>query len=207
MAADALSRRLGPASRLVPVVAAGKLRHARPRALRRGADPRLRARPRRATKMSKSLGNIDLAAGRRQEERRRHPAPLGGLVGLSRRICASARTSSSRTSTPIAGCATRCASARQPGRASARASASRRPRCRSWSATCCTASPSSTRVVRDGLRRLRLQARCSRRCSISAPSICRRSISTSARTRSIATRRRRCAAAPAARCWTSCSTA
>ena len=38
-----LSRRLGPASRLVPVVAAGKLRHARPRALRRRADPRLRA--------------------------------------------------------------------------------------------------------------------------------------------------------------------
>ena len=52
-----LSRRLGPASRLVPVVAARKLRHARPRALRRGADPRLRARPATGRKMSKSLGN------------------------------------------------------------------------------------------------------------------------------------------------------
>ena len=39
-----VSRRLRPASRLVPVVAAGKLRHARRRAVRRGADPRLRAR-------------------------------------------------------------------------------------------------------------------------------------------------------------------
>ena len=39
-----LSRRLGSASRLVPVVAAGELRHARPRAVRGGADARLRAR-------------------------------------------------------------------------------------------------------------------------------------------------------------------
>ena len=36
-----LSRRLRPAPRLVPVVAARKLRHPRPRAVRRGADPRL----------------------------------------------------------------------------------------------------------------------------------------------------------------------
>ncbi len=36
-----LSRRLRPASRLVPVVAARKLRHARPGAVRGGADPRL----------------------------------------------------------------------------------------------------------------------------------------------------------------------
>jgi isoleucyl-tRNA synthetase len=36
-----VSRRLGPASRLVPFLAAGKLRHPRPRALRRGADARL----------------------------------------------------------------------------------------------------------------------------------------------------------------------
>jgi len=35
---------LGPAPRLVPVVAAGKLRHPRPRAVRRRAHPRLHAR-------------------------------------------------------------------------------------------------------------------------------------------------------------------
>jgi isoleucyl-tRNA synthetase len=40
--APALSRGHRPASRLVPFLAAGKLRHARPRALRAGADPRLR---------------------------------------------------------------------------------------------------------------------------------------------------------------------
>ena len=39
-----VSRGLRPAPRLVPVLAARKLRHARPRAVRRGAHPRLRAR-------------------------------------------------------------------------------------------------------------------------------------------------------------------
>ena len=46
MAGLALSRGLGPASRLVPLLAAGELRHARPGALRRGPDPRLRGRRR-----------------------------------------------------------------------------------------------------------------------------------------------------------------
>ena len=44
MAGRPLSRGLGPASRLVPVLAARGLRHARPRAVRRGADARLRRR-------------------------------------------------------------------------------------------------------------------------------------------------------------------
>ena len=39
-----VSRGLGPASRLVPIVAARELRHARPRALRRRPHPRLHAR-------------------------------------------------------------------------------------------------------------------------------------------------------------------
>ena len=52
-----VSRRLGPASRLVPLLAAGELRHARPRALRHRADPRLHA-DEKGQKMSKSLGNI-----------------------------------------------------------------------------------------------------------------------------------------------------
>ena len=50
-------RGLRPAPRLVPLLAHRELRHARPRALRHRADPRLR--PRRAgQKMSKSLGNV-----------------------------------------------------------------------------------------------------------------------------------------------------
>ena len=57
MAGLALSRRLRPASRLVPVLAPGVLRHARRRALRRRAHARLRGRRGRA-QMSKSLGNV-----------------------------------------------------------------------------------------------------------------------------------------------------
>ena len=50
LAGRPLSRRLGPASRLVPFLAARKLRHARPRALRRGPDARLHARRARAAR-------------------------------------------------------------------------------------------------------------------------------------------------------------
>jgi isoleucyl-tRNA synthetase len=52
-----LSRRLGPASRLVPFLAARILRHARPRAVQGGADARLRL-DEEGRKMSKSLGNV-----------------------------------------------------------------------------------------------------------------------------------------------------
>jgi isoleucyl-tRNA synthetase len=57
-----------------------------------------------------------------------------------------------------------------------------------------------------GLRAPMISRACSRRCSTSPPRTCRPSISTSARTRSIATRRTACGGARRARCWTSCST-
>ena len=77
-----VSRRLRPASRLVSVVAVGKLRHPRPRAVRRRAHPRLRARRER-------LQNVEVArqrhraAGRDKTFRRRHSAH----VGVRRRLC------------------------------------------------------------------------------------------------------------------------
>ena len=76
MAGRCLSRRLGPASRLVPFLAAGKLRHARPRALRRGAHPWLRhgrGRPQDVEVARQSRR----AAGGHQTVRRRYSAPCG----------------------------------------------------------------------------------------------------------------------------------
>ena len=81
--AVALSRRLRPASRLVPFLAARKLRHARPRALRRGADARLRHGRGRAKDVEVARQPGDAAAGDRAV-RRRHPAALGGLLRLCR---------------------------------------------------------------------------------------------------------------------------
>jgi isoleucyl-tRNA synthetase len=77
-----VSRRLRPASRLVPFLAAGELRHARPRALRRGADPRLRAR-REGPQDVEVARQRRRAAGRDQAVRRRHPAPVGGASDYS----------------------------------------------------------------------------------------------------------------------------
>ena len=79
-----VSRRLRPASRLVPLVASGKLRHARPRAVRRGADPRLRAR-RAGPQDVEVARQRHRAAGRDQKFRRRHPADVGLRLRLRRR--------------------------------------------------------------------------------------------------------------------------
>ena len=79
-----VSRRLRPAPRLVPFLAAGKLRHARPRALRRGAHPRLRAR-RAGPQDVEVARQRHRAAGRDQAVRRRHPAHVGLRLGLRRR--------------------------------------------------------------------------------------------------------------------------
>ena len=76
MAGRRLSRRLRPASRLVPFLAARKLRHARPRALRHGRHPWLhhgRGRP-QDVEVARQHGR---AAGRDQAVRRRHPAAVG----------------------------------------------------------------------------------------------------------------------------------
>ena len=60
-------------------------------------------------KMSKSLGNTVAPAGRDQEFRRRHPAPVGGGVRLRRRPAHRPGDPEERSSRPIASCATRCA--------------------------------------------------------------------------------------------------
>ena len=148
MAGLALSRRLRPASRLVPFLAARSLRHARPRALRRGADARLRAR-RAGPQDVEVLGQRRRAAGSRVAKRRRHPAPLGRRLGLL-------RGSAHRAGDPeVPG---RCLSpaaqhaALSPGRARGlqpKPSASRRGRCPSSSATCCIASPRLDALVRQ----------------------------------------------------------
>ncbi len=70
MARQSLPRRLRPASRLVPVLAAAILRHARPRALRPSADPRLH---------DGRQGPQDV------QERRQHHQPDQGDGGIRRR--------------------------------------------------------------------------------------------------------------------------
>ncbi len=77
-----VSGRLGPASRLVPVVAAGKLRHPRPRAVRHRADPRLHARRERPQDVEVGRQHRRAAEGHRAI-RRRYPAALG----LRHRLC------------------------------------------------------------------------------------------------------------------------
>jgi len=76
-----VSRRLRPASRLVPFLADRKLRHARRRAVRRGTHPRLRARRAWAenVEVARQHGR---AAGCDEAVRRRHLAHVGVRVGL-----------------------------------------------------------------------------------------------------------------------------
>ena len=85
LARGALPRRLRPASRLVRLLADGSLRHARPGAVRRDPDARLRPRREGRREDVEVEGQHALAAGRRQAERRRNPAPVGGGLGLFRR--------------------------------------------------------------------------------------------------------------------------
>ena len=75
---------LRPASRLVSFFAARELRNARRRAVRRGPDPRLRARRARAqdVEVARQHGR---AAGRDEAVGRRHPAHVGVRLGLRRR--------------------------------------------------------------------------------------------------------------------------
>ena len=81
LAGGHLPRRQRPAPRLVPQLAAGGRRHARPRAVQPGADARLRdgrARPQDVQVARQHRG----AAGRDQAERLRGPAPVGVDGGL-----------------------------------------------------------------------------------------------------------------------------
>ena len=83
MAGLALSRRLRPASRLVPILALGIVRHARPRALRCRAHPWLRRRRGRAQDVE-IIRQCGRAPGRHQTVRRRDPAALGHEFRLCR---------------------------------------------------------------------------------------------------------------------------
>ncbi len=83
LACAALSRGLGPASRLVPVLAARSLRHARPRPLRGGGDARLRARRRRAQDVEVAR-QCSGAARRDPSVRCRDPAAVGDELRLCR---------------------------------------------------------------------------------------------------------------------------
>ena len=135
VAGHALSRGLRPAPRLVPLVAARELRHARPRALRHRADPRLRGR-RRGAQDVQVARQRDLAARSDEDHGRRHPAPVDGLGRLCRGSADRRRDSRRPGATPIAGCATRCASCSAISPSSARRSGCRTRRCRSSSAGC-----------------------------------------------------------------------
>ena len=103
-----VSRRLRPAPRLVSFLAAGKLRHARPRALRRRGHARLHARRARPqdVEVARQRGR---AAGRDQAIGRRHPAAVGLRRPTTGTTSASGRRSSRPRSRPTASCATRCA--------------------------------------------------------------------------------------------------
>ena len=143
MAGLALPRGLRPASRLVPLLAAGELRHARPRTLRRRADPRLRGRRRRPQDVQVA-GQRRLADRPDEDPRCRHPAPVGGQRRLHRGSAHRQRRSWTGSPTPIAACATRCATCWATSPASATPSGSTRRRCPSSIAGCCTGWPSST---------------------------------------------------------------
>ena len=102
-------------------------------------------------KMAKSLGNVVAPQRGHGAVRRRHPAALGDDVATPPRICASAPKSSSSRPSCIAACATRCAGCSAASPASPRPSACPRPRCRSWSAGCCTGSRSSMQQLRGAV--------------------------------------------------------
>ncbi len=123
------------------------LRHARPRAVRRRADARLL--PRREGAEDVEVGRQrDGAAGRHQEFRRRHPAPVGRRVRLFRRSAHRPGDPEElrRDLSQDAQHAALDARHARPLRAGA-ASGGRR-HAGAGAATCCTGSPSSTCIVR-----------------------------------------------------------
>ncbi len=125
--------RLRPAPRLVPLLAAGELRHARPRPLRRRAHPRLHPRREGRGEDVEVQGQHALAAGADEEVGRRHPAAVGGVFRLHERHPLRARRYCKAPSRPTASSATRCAGcwARLP--TTRAASSWRSRRCPSWS--------------------------------------------------------------------------
>ena len=122
----------GPAPRLVPVVAAGKLRHPWPRAVRRGADSWFHARPERPQDVE-----VDRQHRRAAEDHRaigrRYPAAVGFAPPITPTTSASARKSSRIPSRPTASCATRSAGCWARCITSGGTRRSLTPRCRNWS--------------------------------------------------------------------------
>ena len=201
----ALPRGLGPAPRLVPLLAARELRHARPGALRGGADPRLRGR--RARPQDVEVARQRRLAARPDEDpRRRHPAPVDGAAPTTARTCGSARRSWPARPTPTGGCATRCATCSATSPASARPSGCRTSRCRSSSAGCCIAWPSST-----GWCARPTATSTFRGCTRAAQFLRDRPVGVLLRRAQgralLRSRRTACGGAPRAPCSTSCSTA
>ena len=90
-----VSRRLGPASRLVSVVPPRKLRHPRARALRHRADARLHPR-REGPEDVEVAREPDVPAGRHRGVGRRYPAPMGRERRLYRRPAHRPRNPESR---------------------------------------------------------------------------------------------------------------
>ena len=204
MAGLALPRGLRPAPRLVPLLAPGELRHARPGTLRRRADPRLRRRCRRPQDVEVP-GQRRLADRPDEDPRCRHPAPVGGQRRLHRGS-AHRQGDPGRHRRHLPPPAQHPAlPAGQPRRLHRGRAARRTTRCPSSSAGCCTGWPSSTSRSAAATASSTIPKLVRPSCTISAPTTCRRSISTSARTRSTATRSTARAAGPRAPCSTSCS--
>ena len=206
MAGLALSRGLRPASRLVPFLAAGELRHARPRSLRGRADPRLRRRRRRPQDVEVP-GQRRLAHRPDEDPRCRHPAPVGGQRRLHRGS-AHRQGDPGRDRRHLSPPAQHAAlSPGQPRRLHRGRAAAARRRCPSSSAGSCTGWPSSTSrcapaTASSTIPRLYgAAARVLRQRPVGL--LLRR-----AQGRALLRRRRTaCAAAPRAPCSTSCSAA
>ncbi len=130
-----LSRRLRPASRLVPVVLARKLRNARPGAVQRGPHPWLH---------DGRQGHEDVEEPRQHHQParpdegawRRHSCGCGRCRSTSPRTTGSARKSSAGSRTSTASCAIPSATCSERSPISARRRRSAPGRCRNWSCTC-----------------------------------------------------------------------
>ena len=100
-----------PAPRLVPKLAHAQHRLSRPRALQDGDDPRLRGR-----QGQEEACEIRRRQGRKTDRRRvflqpircRHRPPVGVLAWTGRTKSPSVKTSSNKSPSPTAACATRC---------------------------------------------------------------------------------------------------
>ena len=129
-----VSRRLRPASRLVPVLADGELRHARRRALSTSCSPTASSSTRRASTRCRSRA----ATSPRRWRSAARTAPISCGCGppppTMPTTSASAPRSSRTSSRPTGNCATRCAGCSAISRICARRTASSRRACPSSSA-------------------------------------------------------------------------